>query len=448
MSVTFGGDEVSAIVMDFGSSITKAGYAGEDTPRAVFPSWLGVPPGSDTVDNNIKGKQPILPTDDAMDVDLRPNTQHPVKKRKKRFVGENQAYLWQPAVEMKNPFVDGVLQDFDLLESLWDHAMYGSLRVNTTEHPLLLSEAPFNVQKTREKLTELAFEKYGVPAFYLEKSPILSAFAFGRGSALVVESGAGSTCVTPVSEGHILRKGLKRQPIAGDFLTRQAELYLRHAGVVVEPQYLVYQKQPVDANAAPIYTRRDRAGTTQSWHRQATLRAVNDFKETVCIAWDKEPYNEPYALTKGAKSYEFPTGFNRSFGIERTKIMETLFDPAYALKEYETDPNVQYVGIGNLIKQSIDTIDPDIRPMMVSNIILTGGNTLIPGLLDRLQTMLSRMPGNGKVRVSASSQPVERKFGAWIGGSILSSLGTFHQLWVAKREYEENGVNVCEKYLH
>ena len=219
--------------MDFGSALTKAGYAGEDTPRAVFPSWIGIPPDSASNDqdqSNITSKQP-MPGEDAMDVDVG-STTTPVKKRKKRFIGENRAYLWQPHVEMKNPFVDGlckcgnelaalgfrpeaprvdrgtcIVQDWELLESLWDHAMYHSLRVDTTEHPLLLSEAPFNTQKARERFTEIAFEKYNVPAFYLEKSPILSAFAYGKHTALVVESGAGSTCVTPVSEGHMLRKG-------------------------------------------------------------------------------------------------------------------------------------------------------------------------------------------------------------------------------------------------
>ncbi|TPX51604.1 hypothetical protein SeLEV6574_g00198 [Synchytrium endobioticum] len=445
--VTYGGDEVSAIVMDFGSALTKAGYAGDDTPRAVFPSCMGIPPESASIyenDSNITAKHAVV-GNDMMHLDAKANPHQ--RKRKKRFIGENQAYLWLPNAEMKSPFVDGLLQDWDLLEALWDHAMYGSLRVDTAEHPLLLAEAPFNVQKTRERFTELAFEKYNVPAFYLEKSPILSAFAYGKHTALVVESGAGNTCVTPVSEGHVLRKGVRRQPIAGDFLTRQAELYLRQANVNVIPQYLVYQKQAVESQAAPIYTPRDRPGTTASWHRQAVLRTVADFKETVCVAWEKEPYTEPYALTKGAKSYEFPNGYNRSFGIERTKIIETLFDPQYALKD-ENEPTVQYVGLMQLIQQSLQSIDADLRPAMLGTIVMTGGNTLIPGLMDRLQMQLPRVSSNMKVKVQGPQHPIERKFGAWIGGSILSSLGTFHQLWVSKKEYQENGLNVIEKYIH
>ena len=65
-------------------------------------------------------------------------------------------------------------------------------------HPVLFSEASWNVRNNREKLTELMFEKYNVPAFFLVKNAVLAAFANGRATALVVDSGATYTSAIPV----------------------------------------------------------------------------------------------------------------------------------------------------------------------------------------------------------------------------------------------------------
>ena len=69
-----------------------------------------------------------------------------------------------------------VVEDWDALEALWDHAYFSRLRADPTEHPLLFSEPAWNPSKIREKLLELAFEKYNVPAFYLARSAVLSAY--------------------------------------------------------------------------------------------------------------------------------------------------------------------------------------------------------------------------------------------------------------------------------
>lgn len=82
---------------------------------------------------------------------------------------------------------------------------------------------------------------------------------------------------------------------------------------------------------------------------------------------------------------------------------------------------------------------------MYTNVVLTGGNTLVPGFADRLHYELNMLAPGVKVRLHAAGSMVERRFGAWVGGSILSSLGTFHQLWISKQEYEEHGTSIIEK---
>ena len=99
----------------------------------------------------------------------------------------------------------------------------------------------------------------------------------------------------------------------------------------------------------------------------------------------------------------------------------------------------------SLIKQSLSQVDVDIRPALLANVVVTGGSSLIPGLVQRLNLELDRMYPSTRVRMHASGNVVERKFGSWIGGSIMASLGTFHQMWISKKEYEEHGAGIVEK---
>ena len=111
-------DEVSALVFDLGSSLSKVGYAGEDCPKAVFPSWVGYPPPApkdadgDVVMGGASAETDTrMPTGEGEEVEARdkgkgkPGAE---KERKKRYVGENEIYTWRENMELKNPFKDGL----------------------------------------------------------------------------------------------------------------------------------------------------------------------------------------------------------------------------------------------------------------------------------------------------------------------------------------------------
>jgi actin-related protein 4 len=101
--------------------------------------------------------------------------------------------------------------------------------------------------------------------------------------------------------------------------------------------------------------------------------------------------------------------------------------------------------IPGLVKASLSQVDVDVRPFLLANVVITGAGSLIRGLPDRIQQELSKMYPSARVRIQASGMAVERKFGSWIGGSIVASLGTFHQMWISKKEYEEHGPSIVEK---
>ncbi|KAJ3120850.1 1-phosphatidylinositol-3-phosphate 5-kinase [Physocladia obscura] len=407
-------DDVGAVVLDVGSATVKAGFAGDDSPRAVFPSAVG-----------------YIPKDPS-----------------KTYVGESEIYVWREDVEIKNPVVNGAITDWQTLELIWDYALKQRLAIDSTsEHPLLVTEAAWANRDSREKLIEIAFEKYNVPAFYIAKSPVLSAFSAGRPSALVIDSGAESTSVVPVVDGFVLKKvpkqnrpAIQKNSVAGNAVSNFAKNLLESNKINVVPHYNVRTKLPVSAGQIPSPDILLNRKATQSFHNFAAQRVLDEFKETV-LQVSEFNFNPGYLQNRALKAFEFPDGYNNSFGMERFRLPEIVFNPTVS-PQY-ADGSVP--GLQQLVQASLNSCDPELRATLFSNVVITGGNSLIPGFAERLNNTLSQNMGF-KHRIHAAGSSAERKYAAWTGGSILASLGNFHQMWISKAEYEEKGSSV-EKRL-
>ncbi|KAF9142951.1 Actin-like 6A [Mortierella sp. GBA39] len=466
---TYGGDEVAALVLSVGHTWTQAGYAGEDTPKSIFPTsvgWVDLPAeadqgddadnsedtqmqdvtqdGASASDSNHIGKK------DADGGDVAPQpvgaglvpSKKKITKRGKYYVGDGEISCWRPDMEIKSPMKDGLVEDWDALEQIWDHAFLKRLRCDPTEHPLIITESAWNTREIREKLTELAFEKYNFPAFFIAKDAVMTAFAAGRPHALVVDSGGDMTSVVPVYDGYVLRKGIMRQSLGGDVLSDQVLQQFKASDVEVTPQYLIAKKSPVVVGQKPNVVLRDRPATP-SFHKMMQMRVLHDFKESVCQVAEST-YNEQNISTRPQKPYELPDGYNFNFGTERFKVPEIMFNPKEFLKN-PTPEQENFVGLPKLIFNSAQSCDIDFRPTLFGNVVLTGGNTLFPGFADRLHWELNSIPHSYKVKLHAPGNTVERKCGSWLGGSIMASLGTFHQLWISRKEYDESGSNIVNK---
>lgn len=206
---------------------------------------------------------------------------------------------------------------------------------------------------------------------------------------------------------------------------------------------MIAKKQSVESGQTAQATLKSFDGLADSYLEFERGRILNEFKESTSQVLDM-PYSEVVANSRPSRPFEFPDGYNLNFGAERFATTEPLFQPQqFPLPDFTVDNNAQ--GISELINASVSACDVDARANLVNNVVLIGGSSLLTGCTERTNLEMTQAFPGMKIRIQAPGNSSERKYAGWIGGSILASLGTFHQMWIGKKEYEEVGAAIVEK---
>ncbi|PAV71626.1 hypothetical protein WR25_11914 [Diploscapter pachys] len=383
------------VVVDNGSGFVKCGYAGSNFPSHIFPSMVG---------------RPIV----------RSNQRVGNIEIKDLMVGEEASQLRQ-MLDISYPMENGIVRNWDDMGHVWDHT-FGpeKLDIDPKDCKLLLTEPPLNPNSNRERLFQVMFEQYGFHSLYVAVQAVLTLYAQGLLTGVVVDSGDGVTHICPVYEGFALHHLTRRLDIAGRDITKYLIKLLLLRG--------------------------------HSFNHSADFETVRQMKEKLCYVAYNVEQEERLALetTVLTQSYTLPDGRVIRIGGERFEAPECLFQPHLI--------GVEKPGLSELLFGCIQASDIDTRLDFYKHIVLSGGTTMYPGLPSRLERELKQLYLDRvlmgktehlqkfKIRIEA---PPRRKHMVFLGGAVCANLmrDRDDDFWISKREYEEQGLAHCMKKL-
>ncbi|KAF9213670.1 Actin-2 [Podila epicladia] len=278
------------VVIDNGSGVIKAGFAGDDQPKCFFPSFVGRPKHVRIMAGAVEG-----------DV----------------FIGRKAQEL-RGLLKIKYPIEHGIVQDWDDMERIWQYIYSDELKTLSEEHPVLLTEAPLNPMKNRETAAQIFFETFNVPALFTSIQAVLSLYSSGRTTGVVLDSGDGVTHSVPVYEGFAIPHAIQRVDIAGRDVTEHLQLLLRKAGY--------------------------------HFHTTAEKEIVRIIKEKTCYLPLFPAKEEKDA---GGKNEDFmlPDGNVIKLGAERFRAPEILFNPEIIGQEF---PGIHQVVVDSISRSDMD----------------------------------------------------------------------------------------------
>ena len=321
-------------------------------------------------------------------------------------------------LEVNYPVDCGIVKNWEDMEKLWDYTFYEKLEIDPEEKKILLTEAPLNPKSNREKMFEMMFEKYSFEGATVSIQAMLTLYAQGLLTGVVVDTGDGVTHVVPVYEGFVPKNLIRRLDVAGRHITKYLIKLLLLRGY--------------------------------AFNASADLETVRQIKEDLCyVAHDiKKERKLALETTVLVKKYTLPDGQTIKIGRERFEAPEAMFNPALI------DVEDRYRGggtggVADLVFDMIQAADIDCRAEFYKHIVLSGGSSMYPGLPTRLEKdikarYLADILKGDKSRLNRLKlrieDPPRRRNMVFLGASVLGDIMKDRDdFWITQEEWAESG---------
>jgi actin-related protein 2 len=381
----------NVIVCDNGTGFVKCGFAGSNFPHSIFPSMVG---------------RPVLRFEEKIE-----NVQ-----LKDIMVGDEASKL-RTMLQITYPLDNGIIRNWEDMAYVWDYTFFEKLKIKPTDCKIMLTEAVMNPQANRKKMVETMFEKYGFDSCYVAVQAVLTLYAQGLLTGVVVDSGDGVTHIVPVYEGFSLPHLTRRLDVAGRDVTRYLIKLLLLRGY--------------------------------AFNRTADFETIRQIKEKLCyVGYDLQLEKRlAQDTTVLVESYTLPDGRVIRVGGERFEAPEVLFEPHLI--------DVEGGGMADQLFDCINKADVDTRPEFYNHIVLSGGSTMYPGLPSRLEKEIKKLYLEKVLKGDKTNMakfkcriedPPRRKHMVFLGGAVLAEIMKDKKdFWMTKSEWKEVGDQVLKK---
>ncbi|KAG2494443.1 hypothetical protein HYH03_007495 [Edaphochlamys debaryana] len=381
------------VVCDNGTGLVKCGFAGDSFPRAVFPCLVG---------------RPTFALNDPF------STQQHLKEV---YVGQ-EASAHNAQLELSYPMRNGIVQSWEEMDLIWEHA-FGpeQLAVDPSECRILLTDPAMNPTANRQKMLEVMFETYGFSGANMQIQAVLTLYAQGLLTGLVVDSGDGVSHAVAVVDGYAFPHQTKRLNVAGRHVTAHLLELLQRRGY--------------------------------SLNRTADLDLVRDIKEAHCyVAFD---YARELKLARETthvmRSFSLPDGRVIRLGPERFMAPEVMFNPRLL--------DIEAPGVAEMAFNAIQDAPIDNRRGLYEHIVISGGSTMYPGMSTRMdkemralyleRVLKGDMAGLRKLKLHIADPP-NRKHMVFLGGAVLADIMKDHtDFWITRQQYAEDPAGALRK---
>ena len=306
-------------------------------------------------------------------------------------------------LSIRNPIQRGNFLNEDDIPLIFEY-IFSQLGLNPEqikEHPLLITEPLNNKYSNSENISQILFEKMNIQALIFAKQPLLSLISTGYSTGIVLESGSDITQSCVSYEGYLIENSCLRFDYGGKDVSNTLNILLK--------------QRNSDINYINFFD---------------DIKVLNDIKEKQCYIKTLKDDNEDFVSIHS--EYILPDGSKLNLQDEKILAPEILFNNKLIFQEY--------FPFHEMVINSIDKCDVNIKGKLYKTIVMSGGNTKFKGIEEKMKTNLSYLiPRGVNIKLRMQENP---ELNCWNGGNIVASLSTFNKMLVYKKEWEECGKNI------